>query len=396
MFPSTVNPINLEQRFKEMILLYPAFQRHVHQTEGGDKKMLWIDKPLDWSQQMSRITSQAELDSWLSVAPSFPVDLPLWRTATVLLPGTAEVAFIVDWHHVVTDFESMFNLLAAHLFGDTQRTELGYQLAESKAALTPKEMGLDGFAPANVWLLVSSLFSYYFSPAKNPGLNGIGYDSRPRTLPYSLSSLRSLGSSSHLPLSDVLSLVALRTVERLHARDPQKRPAPPDVLSPLSLRENAASKLTGNQRALKRFDIDTEGSVADSYHRVLSSRVVGSYKGAGNALKRVGTLARAALLSSLYPSYISNYFPMADHELFFEGQPLKRYNLRVPMVPCERTKFAWSSYRDDVILFLQLDPVLQPDAAIVEESFDQALSEVVQFLGSLSAAAPEATLKSEF
>jgi len=40
---------------------------------------------------------------------------------------------VLQWHHVLSDFEGVFNLLCCHLFGDTNRTILGYQVAKALA-----------------------------------------------------------------------------------------------------------------------------------------------------------------------------------------------------------------------------------------------------------------------
>ena len=79
------------------------------------------------------------------------------------------------------------------------------------------------------------------------------------------------------------------------------------------------------------------------------------------------------------PDYISNYFPLADAPLVLGEARVVRHDLRVPMVPFERTKFAWSNYDGEVQLFLHTDPELI-DAVRMAAAFEAASAEVLGFL----------------
>jgi hypothetical protein len=83
------------------------------------------------------------------------------------------------------------------------------------------------------------------------------------------------------------------------------------------------------------------------------------------------------------PDYISNYFPLADIPLAIHDAKLVSHALRVPMVPFERSKFAWSNYNGEVQLFLHIDPQLV-DSALMRASFEKAVTEVLQFLENRS------------
>lgn len=79
------------------------------------------------------------------------------------------------------------------------------------------------------------------------------------------------------------------------------------------------------------------------------------------------------------PDFISNYFPLADMVLKIGDSSLTDYKLRVPLMPFERTKFAWSNYNGKVELFLHTDPILiQLDVMTV--SATKAIEEVLSFL----------------
>ena len=77
--------------------------------------------------------------------------------------------------------------------------------------------------------------------------------------------------------------------------------------------------------------------------------------------------------------YISNYFPLADIPLAIADSKLVAHRLRVPMVPYERTKFAWSNYNGEVQLYLHTDSLLI-DKDRMLEAYHQAFREVLHFL----------------
>ena len=79
------------------------------------------------------------------------------------------------------------------------------------------------------------------------------------------------------------------------------------------------------------------------------------------------------------PDYVSNYFPLADAPLTLGSVSLTSHDLRVPLIPFERAKFAWSSYAGEVQLFLHTDSVLV-DSGAMTESLRAASSEVLSHL----------------
>ena len=79
------------------------------------------------------------------------------------------------------------------------------------------------------------------------------------------------------------------------------------------------------------------------------------------------------------PDYISNYFPLADQSLAIGEAVLVSHELRVPMVPYERAKFAWSNYNGQVQLFLHTDHELIATDQMVA-SAQKAVSEVLGYL----------------
>ena len=103
-----------------------------------------------------------------------------------------------------------------------------------------------------------------------------------------------------------------------------------------------------------------------------------SYEMAGRALRfgrslpLLEPIRRAGM-----PDYISNYFPLADAPLVLGEARVVRHDLRVPMVPFERTKFAWSNYDGEVQLFLHTDPELI-DAVRMAAAFEAASAEVLE------------------
>ena len=55
--------------------------------------------------------------------------------------------------------------------------------------------------------------------------------------------------------------------------------------------------------------------------------------------------------------------------------------MRHPLIPGERVKFAWSSYGEDLTLFLQSDPLMIDGAALVaatSEAADEVLALLAQ------------------
>jgi hypothetical protein len=140
----------------------------------------------------------------------------------------------------------------------------------------------------------------------------------------------------------------------------------------------------GNNRAVRIFQfIFPLENVSQMHKRITRLEPTSSsYDTAGKLMKlaRKAPVAEPLLRTISMPDYISNYFPLADDMLALGESRLVSHRLRVPMVPYERTKFAWSNYNGDVQLFLHTDPVLI-DRQRMLEAFDTALNEVLGYLG---------------
>jgi hypothetical protein len=108
-----------------------------------------------------------------------------------------------------------------------------------------------------------------------------------------------------------------------------------------------------------------------------------SYDAAGEAMKfaRRYSFIEPILRRMAMPDYISNYFPLADESLSLGDAKLMSHDLRVPMVPYERTKFAWSNYSGEVQLFLHVDPVLIDKERMIF-AFREASKDVLQLLNA--------------
>jgi hypothetical protein len=76
------------------------------------------------------------------------------------------------------------------------------------------------------------------------------------------------------------------------------------------------------------------------------------------------------------PEFISNYFPLADDVLHLGPARLTDYAIRVPMMPFEEAKFAWSNYNGEVALFLHTDPKRVVPAELAQAT-RQAIGEVL-------------------
>jgi len=155
------------------------------------------------------------------------------------------------------------------------------------------------------------------------------------------------------------------------------------VVSPLSLRKSSLAFDEGNNRAIKRFPLTFPmESLEDTYQRVLSlAPASSSYERAGKAMKFARRLSflEAPLRKMASPDYISNYFPLADGTLYIEGVKLLRQHLRVPMVPYERVKFAWSNYNGEITLFMHIDTSLIDSQEMIT-AFEKSSAEILVFL----------------
>lgn len=147
------------------------------------------------------------------------------------------------------------------------------------------------------------------------------------------------------------------------------------IVSPLSLRKSSLATDEGNNRAIKSFPLVLPLESVDQIHQriVALAPASGSYDQTGRMMKlaRQFSILEIPLRKLGSPDYISNYFPLADMPLQLDEAVVTRHDLRVPMVPYERTKFAWSNYNGEVQLFLHTDPQLI-DAELMAKSYTQA------------------------
>lgn len=373
-FDQPVDEALVRARLAELVAPYRMFHRNVVEVDGLP---YWQPAEPDWRRNFRVLGSDEDLeavriqtDAELSRVAPTGGGLPLFR---VLLSADRRT-LLFAWHHVISDFEGMFNAHARHLFARTDaRTRFGYQL--SKAA----EIRADG--------AVMSLRQAF--AARPLGFQGSAFEVTRHVLPVRDVELAELSRAAGLSMSDVLSLVALRAVTRYHAADGDARVAPiRPLLSPLSLREDSTTIDEGNRRAVKLFPLVFPlEPVAETLERVRRQPAAAtSYDQAGRMLRfarRFGFLEEPARRMGM-PDYISNCFPLADDALAIGDAKVIRHDLRVPMVPYERAKFAWSNYDGEVQLFLHTDP-LTVDAARLRLVFQAASEEVLALLAAARA-----------
>jgi hypothetical protein len=368
-FDSSLDESLLRARLRELVALYAMFHRNVVEVDGLP---YWQSAEVDWDRNFRILGPDESLeavriaaDEALSSASARGEGLPLFRA--FLSADGRELVFM--WHHVISDFEGMFNVHARHLFRlAEERTRFGYQVSADEP-----ETG-DGSARA-----LGRAFE-----ARPLGFTGSAFDVERHVLPVTDVRLHELGAAAGLPMSDVFSLITVRAVTRYHeAEGPAEAPDIRPVVSPLSLRTSSLQIDGGNNRAIKRFPLVFPlEPVAATHARVLELAPAStSYERAGRALKLARHLSvlEEPLRRLTMPDYISNYFPLADGPLRLGDATLIRHDLRVPLVPYERAKFAWSNLDGEVQLFLHVDPQLV-DAERMAASFVEASEEVIAFL----------------
>jgi hypothetical protein len=124
------------------------------------------------------------------------------------------------------------------------------------------------------------------------------------------------------------------------------------MISPISLRSSSLDLDEGNNRAIRQFPfVCPLESLPEMHRRIVRLEAAsGSYDTAGKLMKlaRKASSMEIALRKISMPDYISNYFPLADTTLALGDSRLLAHSLRVPMVPYERTEFAWSNYNGEV------------------------------------------------
>ena len=368
-FDSPVDEALLRERLQALTAPYRMFRRNVVEVNGLP---YWQSVNIDWNVNFRVLEPEEDADAVRDAAEvavsqaSAPGDgVPLFRA--ILSADGRELTFV--WHHVISDLEGMFNAHARHLFArEDERTRFGYQITEASAP--------EGASPS------SSLASAF---AERPlGFTGYGFDVGRHVLPVTDVALHALGAEAGLPMSDVFSLIALRTVTRYHADDaPEQVSAIRPMVTPLSLRKDSRTVDEGNRRAVKQFPIVFPLQPLDATVERLRTLAPAStsYEMAGRALRfgRSLPLLEEPIRRAGMPDYISNYFPLADAPLVLGEARVVRHDLRVPMVPFERTKFAWSNYDGEVQLFLHTDPELI-DAVRMAAAFEAASAEVLGFL----------------
>jgi hypothetical protein len=361
-------------RLKDLVAPYQMFKRNVVEVDGLP---YWQPAKPDWRQNFRRLSAEENMtsvrvtaDRALSQVQEVGAGVPLFRA--FLSNDGRQLTFM--WHHVISDFEGMFNKHARHLFQvDIERTRFGYQIENPGRA----EQADDATSPL---LRLNKAF------AERPlGFEQTGFDVRKFVLPIEDKALHDRGRTMGLPMSDIFSFITMRTVTLYHEskQDGMQSSLRP-VVSPLSLRKSSLATDEGNNRVTKPFPLVFPlESVEVMYQRILSlAPASGSYDRAGRMLKvaRQFSFLEAPMRRLGSPDYISNYFPLADMPLRMEDAVVTSHELRVPMVPYERTKFAWSNYNGEVQLFLHTDPKLV-DADLMAASYAHAEEEVLSFLG---------------
>ncbi len=377
-FDIPLDESQLKGRVTELTQAHSMFQRNVVEVNGLP---YWQSAVTDWDsiyrvlqpdEKLASAVIQAELD--VSSASSIGGGLPLFRV--LLSPDRKQLAFV--WHHVISDFEGMFNKHAKYLFHEEgERTRFGYQLR--------KRIGSNqDVSGQSVDELVAS------RPTDRPfGFELNAYEVSRIVLPVRDEELFELGRQSGLPMSDIFSFISLRAAilyEESHSQTGVEANASVKLLpmiSPISLRNSSLELDEGNNRAIKTFPfVFPAETLKDLHQRLLALEPASSsYESAGAAMKLVKRFSwlEQKFRELAMPDYISNYFPLADRSLAMGDAVLVSHELRVPMVPYERVKFAWSNYDGQVELFLHADPELIATGEM-GASAQNAVSEVLGYL----------------
>jgi hypothetical protein len=365
----------LLERLRELTAAYQMFSRNVVEINGLP---YWQSVSPDWQENFRRLAEDEDeasvreaADTALSQAQAVGEGLPLFR---VYLSADGRTLTFM-WHHVISDFEGMFNKHARHLFRlDEERTRFGYQIADAPDGATESRSSRS--------LSLGKAFS-----ERRLGFEGTDFVVSRHLLPVRDNALFELGQVADLPMSDIFSFITMRTVTRYHElmKDSVREDIRP-VVSPLSLRTSSLEVDEGNNRAIKQFPLmfplESVDVMADRIAMLSPSS--SSYERAGAAMKfvRKYPVLESPFRRMVSPDYISNYFPLSDGPLSVGEARLVSHDLRVPMVPYERTKFAWSNYDGEVQLFLHTDPVLV-DADLMARSFQQSATEVLAYLEAI-------------
>ena len=376
-FDAPVNESIVRDRLDNLATSYAMFNRNIVEVDGLP---YWQSVDVDWSENfrileasedIESVRKQAEVD--VSRAVELGEGLPLFRA--YLSSDRKQLVFV--WHHVISDLEGMFNKHAKHLFKEEgERTQFGYQMDQATKPGENKRLS----TPA------ASILDVLNDGDRKLGFNEANYEVTKLVLPIKAKALYSLGLGANLPMSDIFSFIALRTATRYEAlakRDGNNTMPLRPMLSPISLRSSSLDMDEGNNRAIRQFPFVLPlESLPEMHQRIVSLEpTASSYDTAGKLMKlaRKASFMEHALRKISMPDYISNYFPLADVPLALGDARLVAHNLRVPMVPFERTKFAWSNYNGEVQLYLHTDPLLI-DKQRMFEAFRQASKEVLIYL----------------
>jgi hypothetical protein len=379
-FDEPVDASLLLEKLKTLASSYTLFNLSVVDVDGLP---YWQSSNPDWNTNFRILESGESLemlreasDRTISQPAAIGQGLPLFRAYL----SHDRRQFLFMWHHVLSDYEGMFNKHALHIFGlDHERTQFGYQMAsEPSAAKTGR----------SVINKLSGLLTNMFDTERSLGFEGTGFNVKKIVLPIDDQALGQLAERAGLGMSDIFSFIALRSVTRYHESLGEPLPTIRPVLSPLSLRKSALDIGEGNNRTIKTFPVLFPlESIEDMHSRLLSlAPASSSYDDAGKFLKAARTWQSIEPLVRRLgmPDYISNYFPLSDSALAIGSAKVTGHFLRVPMVPYERSKFAWSNYDGAVQLFLQTDPKLI-DEGLMFKSFEQASTEILVYLARYTA-----------
>ncbi len=361
------------KRLKKLIGAYEMFHRNVVVIDGLP---YWQKAEPDWGQNFKILDQTANLeevriqaDLEISQAYELGEGLPLFRA--YLSADRRELLFI--WHHVISDFEGMFNKQAKHLFSlDRERTQFGYQIDNQS-----KKKSEGSY-------IVNQALEHLFDPKRKKGFTESGFEVKKFVLPLGDKALYDLGKKASLSMSDIFSFITTRAITHYHLdiQDPDTAYLRP-ILTPLSLRKSSLETDEGNNRAIKLFPLVFPLEPIEDMHQRIThiSPAASSYETTGRNWKilRQVPFIESILIESSITDYISNYFPLADDVLSIDSAQVIAHHLRVPLSPYERAKFAWSNYNGEAQLYLHTDPKLLDQETMIR-AFEKASKEVFQLL----------------
>jgi hypothetical protein len=388
-FDKPVDVDLLRERLSVLISSSIIFQRNVVEI---NKIPYWQKVTPDCHLLLRVLNKEESMDTWrqwsddaVSEVAEVGEGAPLFRTC--LTHDHKTWAF--TWHHIISDLEGMFNKHSQFIFQHKkERTKHGYQLADKAPAQNNPPRSntyseIVEYAYSKVYSFVGNLINIYrpCAPSSDTEFSVTRFE-----FPIDIDTLAAQGIQCGLPISDVFSLLAMRTIVRYHETIGDSHTIMQPITSPLSLRRNASDSsndTVGNQRALKIFPVIFPLEPMDIMCKRLSELSPTSgydYDSAGAFLKRLKPYQsfETFMRRMAFPDYVSNYFPMADDKLSLNDATVLRHDLRVCMVPYERSKFAWSHYNDKVQLFLHMAPEVN-DFRVMEQVFRNTLDEVLDY-----------------